>query len=499
MHADEPALRTRELTKSYGPVRALRNVTATFFRGRITALLGENGAGKSTLIKCLTGVVRPDSGDVVLHGRAARFSTPRDAEAMGISTVHQEIGLIPHMTVAENISLGREPLNRLGFIRRREVRSRALRAIARVGIAIDPDRELHACSTAEQQLVAVARALDVDASVLILDEPTSSLDRPEVQRLFAVLRTLRDRGLAVIVVTHFLDQVFELADDVTVLRDGQLVAERPAASLTRSSLVWLMLGRDANTSHHHASASPQKGTTLLEARDMRHPGSIEGVSLVIRSGEILGLAGLLGSGRTETARAIFSHPAPHRGDRRWMGRPLNARTPRHSVKLGMTMTPEDRRDAGVFPSLSVADNIAITLLTRVGKAPGDLAQRFIARLGIKCGSSDAPLSSLSGGNQQKALLARCLAAEPKLLITDEPTRGIDIGAKADVLRVLAELRDQGVAVLLVSSDLDELASACDRVTVLRDRASVAELSAPNILPQSMLRAISESPASAQTD
>jgi len=488
------------MTKRFGPVRALENVDLSLHAGQILSLMGENGAGKSTLIKCLTGVHRPDAGTIELNSTRIAPASPRDAELAGISTVYQEVNLIPHLTIAENICLGREPTI-LGKIRWGAVRERARAALARVGVPLNVNRELSSCSVAAQQLVAIARAIDVDAKVLILDEPTSSLDQTEVRGLFDVLRRLRSQGMAMIFVTHFLDQVYDISDRIGVLRDGRMIGVYDASDLGREQLVSLMVGREYRTPpkrDERTSAAISPGSERLEATNLARRGSLNDVSVSVAAGEVVGLVGLLGSGRTETARAIFGADPADSGKIRWKGRNVALSSIRRAIRLGIAMTPEDRKAHGIIPNLSVRENIALVLQARRGlrralstEGAYALAEEFVRVLGIKTHSVDTPVSNLSGGNQQKVLLARWIASRPELLILDEPTRGIDIAAKADILAQVRSLQNNGVAILFISSEFEEVIAAADRLVVLRDRRTVAELTGANVTEESIVRTISQ--------
>ena len=502
--ADEPLLEARALTVRFGPVAALDGVGFTLAPGEIHALMGENGAGKSTLIKCLTGVLKPNAGEIRLGGRSVRSGSPREAETVGIAAVFQEIGLIPHMTVAQNVCLGREPVRRgwPRLIRWGAVRQRAHEALARLGLAgLDVDRELGACSIAVQQLVAIARALDVNPRVLMLDEPTSSLDRDEVALLLDILRRLRAQGLGIVLITHVLEQVEAIADRVTVLRDGKLVGVRELRGLPRAELVSMMLGRafDAVPSAAKSVAPKDEAAdTVLTARALGRRGMLESVDLSVGRGEAVGLAGLLGSGRTEAARLLFGADRADKGELLVEGRRRRFASPHDAIACGLAMTPENRKTEGIVPSLSVRANIVLALQARRGLAhriPGveqeRLADRFIRSLGIKARDADAPVAHLSGGNQQKVLLARWLATNPRVLILDEPTRGIDVAAKADILRAVHDLRAGGMAVVFITSELEELVLACGRVVVMRDRRSVASLSGERVTEAQILAAISQ--------
>jgi monosaccharide-transporting ATPase len=497
---DLALLSVRGARKRFGPVLALDGVDIDIERGEIHALMGENGAGKSTLIRCVSGVHSPDAGSVSVAGVPARPRTPREAELFGISCVHQEVHLIPHLSVAENICLGREPTRRFPFpgIRWGAVRERARQAVERVGFEIDVRRELCTCSIAAQQLVAIARSLDCGARVVILDEPTSSLNEREVEALFSVLRRLRANGLGILLVTHFLDQVYRIADRITVLRDGRLVGTRSAADLSRAELVAMMVGRAIHReprAEQHASRAEQP---RFAARGLRRRGALDAVDCSVDRGEAVGLAGLLGSGRSETLRAIFGADPIDAGTMTLDGHPVRPGSPREAMRVGIAFLPEDRKRDGIIPSLSVRENIILALQARRGvfarvsnREALLLADRFIAALRIRTPSPETPVHRLSGGNQQKTLIARALATDPLLLLLDEPTRGIDIGAKEDVLDLVRSERERGVAIIMASSELEELVRACGRVVVLRDRRSVAELMGSAVDPTAIVRAIAE--------
>ncbi len=491
-------LEARGVTKRFPGVVALDGVDFTARAGEVHALMGENGAGKSTLIKVLTGVHARDGGQVLIGGRPIDPRSPREAEAEGIATVYQEVNLIPDLSVAENICLGRQPM-RFGAIRWRETRERARRALARLGLSTDVDQPLSTCSIAVQQLVAVARALDTAARVLILDEPTSSLDEREVSELFAVIRRLRAEGMAVVFVTHFLDQVYAISDRITILRNGRLVGEFAAADLPRLDLVAHMLGRPAAELLAARRAQPtaaRTGEPVLSVRKFGRRNRVRPLDLHIHSGEVLGLAGLLGSGRTELARLLFGIDRADSGGATSAGRPVVLRSPGSSLKLGFGFTPEDRKAQAILPNLSVRENLIVALQVRRGlwrRVPRTeqdrLTGKFIEALGIKASGPEQPIRNLSGGNQQKVVLARWLAIQPRLLILDEPTRGIDIGAQADLERLLAELRIRGLAIVLISSEIAELTRNSQRIVVLRDRAKVAELSGADVDEAVVMHAI----------
>jgi simple sugar transport system ATP-binding protein len=461
--------------------------------------MGENGAGKSTLVKVLTGLCRPAAGTVRVAGRGVVLRSVRDAEAAGISTVHQEIDLIPTMSVADNICLGRQA-TRLGFLSRGAQQRRAEAALARLGVRLDTRRMLEEYSIARQQMVAIARALDVEARVLVLDEPTSSLDADEARELLAVLRRLRGQGLGIVFITHFLEQVYLVADRITVLRNGARVGTWAAAGVSRGALVEAMTGRvierGERTSAAREMGGPSAGAAVRSGMSFEKLGrarAIAPVSGTVRAGEALGLAGLLGSGRSELARLLFGADRPDQGRVSVGGAALRLGSVRDAVRKGVGFTPEDRKAQGLVLELSVEENIVLAIQARRGglrpiarAERARLAAHYIQALKIKTPSAGTPVSSLSGGNQQKVLLARWLAIQPKVLILDEPARGIDIGARAEIESLIRDLKVQGLAVVLISSEFDELVRVCERVLVLRDRGVVGELAGNGVTEGAML-------------
>jgi galactofuranose transport system ATP-binding protein len=497
--ADTSLLQLRGVTKRFLGVTALSEVDFTVRAGEIHALLGENGAGKSTLIKVLTGVHPADAGTIVIAGTRITPRSPKDAERAGISTVYQEVNLIPALSVAENIALGRQP-GRFGFINWREIRRHAREALARLEINCDVDAELGSLSIALQQMVAIARALDLNARLLVLDEPTASLDEKEVAELFSVMRRLRGEGLGIVFVTHFLDQVYAVSDRLTVLRNGQLVGEFVTAELPRLSLVSKMLGREvADESGRSGAAVASSGSEataapLLEARGISRRGAIHPIDLSLRRGEVLGLAGLLGSGRTETARLLFGIDAADGGEIRLHDAITRITSPRTAVQLGLAFCSEDRKTEGILPNLSVRENLVFALQAKRGawrtlsRAEQEkLCAHYIAALRIKTADAETPIKNLSGGNQQKVLLARWLATQPELIILDEPTRGIDVGAKAEIEQLITKLRADGLSVLLISSEIEEIVRNCARVLVLRERRAAGEFVAgPDLTPERLM-------------
>ena len=499
--SDSALLEMRGISKSFPGVQALDIVDFTLRRGEVHALMGENGAGKSTLIKVLTGVYPLDAGSVLLEGQAVKPASPMQAEAMGISTVYQEVNLIPHLSVAENICLGRQP-TRLGTIRWGLMARRAEAAMARLALAIDVKRQVSGYSIAIQQMVSIARALDISARVLILDEPTSSLDENEVEQLFALMRRLREQGIGIIFITHFLDQAYRVSDCITVLRNGRLVGQYQADQLPRIELIARMIGKDpreivpdAAQGHPYAEAeAASEAFVVLDGLGRR--GAVSSVSMALRRGQVVGLAGLLGSGRTETVKLLFGIDRADSGTIRVEGKGVTIGSPRRAIRLGFAFIPEDRRAAGIIPNLSVRENIMLALQAGrgawrrlSGRKQAEMVEKFIRALDIRTPGPEQLVANLSGGNQQKVLVARWLATEPRLLILDEPTRGIDVGAKAEIERLIARLRRMGMAILFISSELDEVVRTSQRVVVLRDRRQVAQLAGGQISEQAIMQAI----------
>jgi monosaccharide-transporting ATPase len=492
-------LAVRGIAKRFPGVVALDNVDFTVRTGEIHALLGENGAGKSTLIKVLTGVYQADGGEMRLSGQQISPASPSEAEAAGISTVYQEVNLVPSLSIAENLCLGRQP-GRFGFINWAATRRHARTALARLGLALDVDQELGQLSVALQQMVAIARALDRQAKLLILDEPTASLDEKEVADLFAIMRKLRAEGLGIVFVTHFLDQVYAVTDRVTILRNGALVGEYATTALSQLDLVSKMLGREitAGTSAVAASGSEpaERASAILSARQLSRTGALHPVDVTIGGGEILGLAGLLGSGRTELARLLFGIDSQSTGEITVKGELATLRSPRDAIRHGIAFSSEDRKLEGILPWLSVRENLIIALQGKRGgwralsRAEQDrLCDHYIRALQIKTPNPESPIRNLSGGNQQKVLLARWLATQPALIILDEPTRGIDVGAKAEIEQLIAKLRADGIAVLFISSELDEVVRNSTRVVVLRERRVAAEFFGQQITAPTLMHAM----------
>lgn len=501
MHADDdqPVLEALGLSRSFPGVRALDGVSLSVRPGEVHAIVGENGAGKSTLIRILSGAIAPDGGTMTLGGRAYAPRSPRQGEALGVACVHQEAALIPHLSVADNLALGREP-TRWGWVRHRESRRLATVALSRLGVALDVCREVASLSVAARQLVAIARAIGASARALILDEPTASLDPGETGRLFEVLRRLRDAGLGIVFVSHFLDQVFALADRVTVLRDGRVAGCRSISGVTRAELVGLMLGRALEQRERSVEGSgtmaAPPGSPLLSAHGLGRRGSVEPFDLDVSPGETVGLAGLLGSGRTEAARLLFGLDRADRGFVRIDGCRVSLRGPRDAIARGVAMTPEDRAAEGLVADLSVRENIVLAMQATRGvwrrvppAAQRRVADELIRALGIRCASVEQPVRTLSGGNQQKVILARWLALRPRVLILDEPTRGVDVGARDQIESLIDRLRDGGLGVLLITAELDHLVRAASRVVVMRDRRVVGRMGGPGLTEAAVVRAI----------
>lgn len=492
--SDNPVLHARGISKFFPGTIALDDVELRLMPGEVHALLGENGAGKSTLIKCLTGAYRRDAGTMKLDGVEIDPVSTAESQRLGIGTVYQEVNLLPNLTVAENLFLGRQPM-RGGFIARRRMNENAREVLEGYGLNIDPAEPLTAYSVAIQQVVAIARAVEMSGKVLILDEPTASLDRDEVQLLFDVVRQVKARGLAVVFITHFLDQVFEISDRATVLRNGRVVGECLLRDVSQRDVVTMMLGRQLEA-RVKARDVGTAGTMLVEVTDLGKRGLIAPFSLNIREGEVVGLAGLLGSGRTETANLIFGAVPADQGRVMLRGRDIDVKNPRDAVAHRFAMCPEDRKIDGIVGDLSVRDNIILALQARQGwmrpiprAKVEEIAQSYVRALDIRLASLDMPIRLLSGGNQQKALLARWLATNPDFLILDEPTRGIDVGAHAEIISLIEQLRADGMALLVASSELEELVAYSTRVIVLRDRQQVRELVGDEITPDNIINAI----------
>lgn len=491
MNERAPILEAREVTKRFPGVLALDEVSFRLSPGEVHALVGENGAGKSTLIKVLTGVYAPDEGEVLFGGESVSFASPRDSQAAGISTIYQEINLIPMRSVAQNVFLGREPRSRFGLLDLDRMNRGAAEILERYGIDVDATAPLHSLGLGTQQMVAIARAVSLDARVVIMDEPTSSLEAREVETLFRVIRQLREENVGVVYVSHHLDELYEICETVTVLRDGKLVHTGDLSGLTKLQLIATMLGRELAEVEGHATSFGEQHDVerepVLRAHGLTRRHVLDDVSLDVRPGEVVGLAGLLGAGRSETAKAIFGAQPIDSGNVKVGEKKVKSGSPSSAIKAGIAFLPEDRKSEGIIPGLSVRENIvaaAMPRLSRAGlvseKAQNELVERFITRLGIKASGPDQPVGELSGGNQQKVLLARWLCLNPKVLILDEPTRGIDVGAKAEVQHLIDELAEDGLGVVMISSELEEVVEGSDRVIVLKNGSVAGTLSGEEI-------------------
>ena len=486
-------LKLRNIHKSFPGVKALQGVDFTLREGEIHALMGENGAGKSTLIKVLTGVYTKDEGSIALAGKDINIKSPQDAQHNGISTVYQEITLCPNLSVAENMYIGRSDKIIQNW---KKMNEDADKILDNLKIPAKATAQLASCSIAVQQMVAIARAVDMDCKVLILDEPTSSLDEQEVEKLFNLMRELKARGVGIIFVTHFLDQVYEVCDRITVLRDGKLVGEYEIADLPRVKLVAKMLGKElddmAEIKGNDASSQPVYVENVFEAEGLYSDAGIKPFDFKIGKGEVNGFTGLLGSGRSECVRAIFGADRVLGGTVKKNGEVIKISKPIDAMKAGIGYIPEDRKADGIIGDLSVRDNIILALQVMKGffkpftKAQAnEFAEEYIKLLGIKTASADTPIKSLSGGNQQKCIVARWLLTHPEYLILDEPTRGIDVGTKIDIQKLVLKLASEGISITFISSETDEMLRTCSRLIVMRDRKVVGELSGKD-LNQSMI-------------
>jgi rhamnose transport system ATP-binding protein len=475
-----PVLALEGVRKSFGAVAALRDVRLELHAGEAHALVGENGAGKSTLVKTLAGVHPPDAGTVLLDGQPVAFGGPADARAAGIAVIYQEPTLFPDLSVAENIFMGRQPLRGLRRIDTAAMRSRCRELFTRLGVRLDPDRPARGLSIADQQIVEIAKALSFDARVLVMDEPTAAVSGVEVERLFAVVRALREHGAAVLFISHRLDEVFALCERITVMRDGRWIATEPAAELTVERVIRLMVGREVSSLFPKLPVEP--GEPRLEVRGLTRLGYFADVGFAVRAGEIVALAGLVGAGRSEVVRAIFGVDRYDSGEVRVDGRRLRRGSTPAAIAAGVALVPEDRRQQGLVMELSVERNATLPRrwsLSRLGLLLGGAERRsartWTERLRVKAARTSDPVATLSGGNQQKVVLAKWLSTEPRVLIVDEPTRGIDVGTKAEVHRLLSQLAADGVAVLMVSSELPEVLGMADRVLVMHEGRLVADI------------------------
>ena len=492
---NDVVLTMRGICKSFPGTRALHNVDFTLRKGEIHALMGENGAGKSTLIKVLTGVYEKDSGSITVDGKDAHIRSPQDAQNAGISTVYQEITLCPNLTVAENMFIGR---SEGALIHWKEREKRTAEILASLGIPARPKQELSGCSLAVQQMVAIARAVDMQCKVLILDEPTSSLDEKEVEMLFGLMRDLKSRGVGIIFVTHFLEQVYAVSDRITVLRNGELVGEYVVEDLPQVELVAKMMGKDLNdlADLEQVGVKSAGGENVVyEAKKLSSTES-RPFDFHIRKGEVNGFTGLLGSGRSESVRAIFGADRVTGGTVKMDGKAVKVSKPHDAMKAGIGYLPEDRKRDGIIADLSVRENIILALQVMKGffhpmsrKEMEQFADEYIKTLQIKTASQETPVGSLSGGNQQKVILARWLLTHPEYLILDEPTRGIDVGTKLEIQKLVLKLAEDNVSVTFISSEIEEMLRVCSRLIVMRDRKIVGELTGEELTQATVMKTI----------
>lgn len=503
LKTDKPTLlEIRGLSKSFPGVKALDSVNFTLRRGEIHAIMGENGAGKSTLIKVLTGLYKRDKGSIKLDGEDFESSSPMDAANKGISTVYQEINLVTNLSVAENIFIGRQPM-KMGHVDWNEMNSKAKAALNKLDLDIDVTEQLSSFSTAIQQMIAIARSLDIEAKILILDEPTSSLDTAECKQLFSIMNKLKNQGMGIIFITHFLDQVYENTDYITVLRNGSYVGEYPVEELPRIKLISKMLGKelkqlDELTASCHKEETLNRTDILIKADKVGRKGVVHPFDLDIYKGEVLGLVGLLGSGRSEIAKILFGIEKKTTGNISIGDRVVNLSNPRTAIKNSIAFCPEDRKIEAILPELTVRENIILALQANMGlfsgltrKEQDEICDKYIDLLKIKVSGKEQKAGTLSGGNQQKLILARWLAMKPELLILDEPTRGIDVGAKSEIEKIIHKMSEDNQSVLFISSELEEIIRCSNRVVVLRDRFKVGELEGRDLTEEKIMNAIAK--------
>lgn len=496
----QTVLDMKGITKVYPGVKALDKVDFSVEKGSVHALMGENGAGKSTLIKVLTGVIQKDGGTVVLDGEPVEIHNVYDANNKGISAVYQELDLIPELSVCENVFLGREFLKGR-MIDWKKTKVEAENVLKSMGISLDVTQKLSSLSTAMQQMVSIARAISIQSKIVVLDEPTSSLDTSEVEVLFGVIRKLKSQGIAVILITHRLNEVFEMCDTVTILKDGCHVYRGPINQIDKLQMVSMMIGRNASEIMGQTKAykdAINENSVFLEGENLVRKPKVLGQNIKLHKGEVLGLAGLLGAGRTELARLLFGADVLSSGKMQIHGKEVKIQNPRAAIAQNIAFCSEDRKVEGIIPNMSIKNNIILASMNNVSKwgfisrkKQKELVEKYIKILKIKLSSMDDPIVSLSGGNQQKVLIARWLCTNPELLILDEPTRGIDVGAKKEILDKVCELADQGLSVLVISSILDELVQTCDRVQIIRDGITKGELSGEEISEEAIMKTIAK--------
>lgn len=504
--SNEILLEMKNISKTFPGVRALKDVSFNVRRGEVMGLMGENGAGKSTLIKILTGYYHRDanSGEEIFDGKSINPKSTLEAQRLGISPIFQELNLAPNLSIAENIYLGNTP-KKNGLIDWKTMRENARQAMQDLGVDVDVNGLLNRQPTAIQQMVSVARALSINTKLLIMDEATSSLDNAEVAILFAAVRKLKERGISTIFITHKMDEIYQICDRVTILKDGEFVTCQPIEELPKLKLISLMLGRDATSlvnKRKAYDASKEKAEVLCEVKDIRTgTHRLNGVNLKIHKGEVLGLAGLLGSGRTETAKVIFGDDQMYVGEIFMRQQAVHFKNPAHAIKSGLAFCSEDRKGEGIFPNMSIQDNLTMPIMDRVSRfgmvnrhRQAEVTRDYIQKIAIKTPSAQTKIKDLSGGNQQKVILSRWLATKPDLIILDEPTRGIDVGAKGEIEDLIHEISEQGISVLYISSELDELVRGCDRVAVLREGRVVGELVGEEISSDNIMKTIASGEA-----
>lgn len=473
MQRSEPIVELSEIAKSFGSVHALQGVDLTLFPGEVHALVGENGAGKSTLVKILAGIYRPDAGVIKVGGEVVDLRSPTQAQALGVAVVHQEPMLFPDLDVAENVFMGRHPRDRFGRVDWKRMYREVDQLLASLGVSLSSHTPVQGLAVAEQQLVEIAKALSLETRVLVLDEPTAALSSHEVDELFSIVRRLRERGVAVLFVSHRLEEIFEIAERLTVFRDGTRVLTAPVSEMTTEEIIKQMVGRELSQLFPKGEA--EIGEVVLDVRDLTRAGTFADVSFQLRRGEILGFAGLVGAGRTEVARVLFGIDRAERGEIWLKGKQVRIRSPRDAMDYGIAYVPEDRHQHGLVMDFSIANNVTLPILRKVSRlglvdprAEKRIAGDYSSQLHVRSAGLDQLVNALSGGNQQKVVLSKWLATNPSVLILDEPTRGIDVGAKAEVHRIISDLATRGLAIILISSELPEVLAMADRVLVLHE-------------------------------
>ena len=494
MQADK-VLEMQGICKTFPGVRALSNVNFTLRKGEVHALMGENGAGKSTLVKVMTGVYEKDAGHIAIEGKAVHFKSPQEAQNSGIGTVYQEITLCPNLTVAENMFIGR---GKYAFVSWQRMNAKAAKLLESLSIPARPTQQLSSCSLAVQQMIAIARAIDMDCKILVLDEPTSSLDKDEVQKLFELMRELKSRGVGIVFITHFLDQVYEISDRITVLRNGELIGEYEAASLPQFDLISKMMGKALEDVENlkKREITDRDDVPVFEASGLSSSEGVKPFNFAIKKGEVNGFTGLLGSGRSESVRAIYAADQVTGGAIKINGKKVKIDEPIDAMKQGIGYLPEDRKGDGIIADLSVRDNIILAMQVMKGffkpisrNQAEAFADEYIKRLSIKTASMNTPIKSLSGGNQQKVILGRWLLTHPQYLILDEPTRGIDVGTKVEIQKLVLKLAEEGVSVTFISSEIEEMLRTCSRLIVMKDRQIAGELTGTNLTQKDVMHVI----------